>query len=304
MGKRSISTTGSGSTADRAKRSLELDAEECKRHRLAIHKEKLYKLLDSRPDIWPDLILLIESGYFDSKAEAQPDSLPACCNKWHLLSLEFILKALTGHVPNEVLDVLNKSEALKLLCFALHVDPGSALHSKNVTKLLELCHTRIASLLLTARISTSRLSEVIVDDKSPVTLNYCVFGHFILGDWCEQEQRWTKVSHLSGEVVPIPAKYTVTKEWEFLHNNHPIKAVLQHGFTTIPLHILFKEAGKVIQPPEYATMVGKAGRPAMVKPKKQAAKPGKPQEVQKLQIELTDSGDLPPAPPPGWGGAM
>lgn len=77
MGKRSIST-GSGSTADRAKRSLELDAEECKRHRLAIHKEKLYKLLDSRPDIWPDLILLIESGYFDSKADAQPD----CLHRW------------------------------------------------------------------------------------------------------------------------------------------------------------------------------------------------------------------------------
>ena len=85
----------------------------------------------------------------------------------------------------------------------------------------------------------------------------------------------------------------------------------QHGFITIPIHMLFQDEGFEITPPEYAIQVGNAGRPVATsarrsqsknKAKAKAKAQAFPDDL-KIRLVLEEDGEV-PAPPPGWGGAV
>jgi len=299
-------------SAVKAQSSLAQEATESKKNRLAIQREKIMKLLDTRPGIWPDVTLMIETGYFDTtKKEVPEDTLPPCCNKWHLLSFDVIAKMLElGQVPQEIVDNLTKAEALKLLCFALNVNPCSAIHSKNIEKLTQMVTGRMEMLSYLTRLKPLKWADVVsTDNDNSTSLNYLVFGHYSLATWSEAEQKWRNIRHISGKTVKIPPMYTVTKEWGFVKNHHPIQAQLQHGFITIPIHRLFQDEGFEITPPEYAIQVGNAGRPVAARGRRSQGKSKAKAKAQalpddlKIRLVLEEDGEV-PAPPPGWGGAV
>lgn len=72
--------------AQQATSRLAKDANDSRLARLNLQRERMLKLLDARPDVWPDAISMLESGYFNEEAEADDNTWHPSCNKWHLLS--------------------------------------------------------------------------------------------------------------------------------------------------------------------------------------------------------------------------
>lgn len=124
--------------AKQASARLAKDASDSRAARLSLQRDKMLKLLDARPDVWPDVIFMLESGYFNEEEETDDNILHKSCNKWHLLSSDKLYKLCELFISTDICDRLTKPELLKLLCFLLNVDSNSALHSKRFDNLLNL----------------------------------------------------------------------------------------------------------------------------------------------------------------------
>lgn len=101
-------------TSEQATRGLQSDAQEQRLNRLALQRSRPNDLLGSREDIWADLILQIETGYYDKPEEA-PDNLHPSANKWSLLSLGKLAEALTSLGLPDMSQQLSKVELIKLV---------------------------------------------------------------------------------------------------------------------------------------------------------------------------------------------
>lgn len=131
---------------------------------------------------------------------------------------------------------------MKLTCFVLHVDSNSALHSKRFETLLTMTKARGDSLTHYVRFIGQNLAGIAVKDKSPVQIDYWKVGFYKLVAWGESRQSWGKVEYIDGTKAAVPVTFTIGHSWKLTDNQHPIRATLSKGYSTIPLHGLFAKS--------------------------------------------------------------
>lgn len=99
-----------GGAAKTATARLQKDASESKLARLSLQRDRMLKLLDAQPEVWPDVIFMLESGYFKDEAEVGENTTHPSCNKWHMLSSERLYAIYEPFIGGDILDRLFKNE--------------------------------------------------------------------------------------------------------------------------------------------------------------------------------------------------
>lgn len=251
------------------------------------------------------------------EAPEKEDEIPSCTNKYKLLSKDTLVwLADAAGLPQSAQDGLNqiasKADICNALCRYLGVDPSSAIPSREKPKLAELAKQRILDM--------QRLDRPMVfvsRSGKGTSIDWSVSGVFTLSEWSAKEKRYTKLHHIDGACIDLPAdfptgKHTIASNWSETH------ASIKTQYGTMKLRNIFDRASIKIIVPSLDNVIpcrrrgsggpssGSTSLPNDQTAKQEQASGEKAigdEECGEEEPKVKDiAEDIPPPPPSGFGG--
>jgi hypothetical protein len=216
-----------------------LQANQCKNSLKFINE-----FLEKNPAKASQVENLIRNGILDDappSLDEDREYLAPSQNKFNLLPIEVmrdILKSFGEDTISEkdLKDIRAKKILMQWICMALHVDPSSALYSKSIPKLLQMCSDRYKSM-------GHRMKNI----TGPLSIGTKKEGCFKLlkndaGDF-------DRVQHIGGGIVSLQHHLPGTEDVAIQNNFNDNKARIVGDVDEINLHKLFLKAGQALEVP-------------------------------------------------------
>ncbi len=245
--------------------------------------------------------------------------LPASCNKWRLVSQDFLKLLVRAIAPEggEQWDRIKlKSVLLEVVAMGLQVEPNSALPTKHKLGINQWAMRRHCE-------TGFLLKEMVVEPTGEVSWEKC--GHFRLIEEQSGEEHRTLILHAATKCrTGLPDDLSsMSTTWSLIDNNSYTKAALAgcDGLVKVPCVQIFMKMGVALTPPLHRDAVG-PGSPAAAKAGRATSSTEEPglsggtqSHVQRPPppapaTEVTSAVALPtthsliPLPPAGTGGAF
>ena len=215
-------------------------------------------------------------------------------NKFNLLPIEIMREILRNFGENtisekDLKEIKAKRILMQWIAMAMHVDPSSAIFSKSIPKLMQMCNDRYKNM-------GHRMKNI----TSPLGIGTNMQGCFTLLK--NDDGDYDKVQHIGGEVVNLQHPLPGTEAVVIQHNYNDNKARIVGDVDEINLQKLFTKAGKALEAPlclEQCPMSShRCASPAMSSRSGLSSSGASGVEATARQLPATAL-----AAPAGWGGA-